>query len=231
MRPASTAPPRPCWHACAPEPRCAGDALHLIFDFGGVVFRWQPQALLMQAWPQRAPDAERAAALVRDLFQGYGGDWGAFDLGQIDADELARRNQRRLGLEPEETHHLLACVHEHLVPRPDTVQWLHTLAAEGHALYYLSNMPAPMADELERRHDFLRLFRNGVFSGRVRLAKPDAAVFDFALARFGLRPGEAVFFDDHLPNIAQARELGLQAVLFSDAAQAAAALAGLGPAR
>jgi epoxide hydrolase-like predicted phosphatase len=205
--------------------------VNLIFDFGGVVFTWRPVDLLMQAWPQRCPDAARARDMVRAFFQGSEGDWARFDLGRIDAEELARRTEQRLGIAQGEVLHLLHCVHDHLSPRADTVHWLERLAAEGHRLYYLSNMPPTMADELERRHAFLGLFRAGVFSGREHLAKPDPAVFELALARFGLQAGEAVFFDDHPPNIEQARRLGLHAVLFSDAQQAATELAGLAPAR
>ena len=194
--------------------------MNYIFDFGGVVFRWQPQLLLRTAWPTRALDDASARHWVRELLQGYTGDWARFDRSEIDAAELARRVHARLGVAEAEVHHLLACVHDHLAPIEATVQWIGELAAAGHRLFYLSNMPAAMADELERRHAFLQRFESGVFSGRVRLAKPDAAIFHFALERFGVRPEESVFFDDHLPNVEQAGQLGLHAVLFRDAAQA-----------
>lgn len=194
--------------------------MNLIFDFGGVVFRWEPLRLLRQAWPQRVSDDASAREWKRALFQGYSGDWARFDMGLIGAPELAERIEARIGVTQAEVHHLLAQVHEHLAPIEATVHWLEELATAGHRLFYLSNMPPPMADELERRHAFLRRFENGVFSGRVQLAKPDPAVFHLALQRFGLRPDEAVFFDDHPPNIERARQLGLHAVLFRDAAEA-----------
>ena len=74
-------------------------------------------------------------------------------------------------------------------------------------------------------HGFLRCFRDGVFSARVHLNKPEPAIFELAAARFGSAPGELVFLDDHGPNVQAARALGWNALQFSDAAQAEAEMA------
>jgi HAD superfamily hydrolase (TIGR01509 family) len=80
-------------------------------------------------------------------------------------------------------------------------------------------MPAPYADHLQARHDFVGWFRDGVFSARVHANKPEAAIFEIAAARFGAAPGELVFIDDHLPNVLAAQALGWNALQFSSAAQ------------
>ena len=67
---------------------------------------------------------------------------------------------------------------------------LQRLHAQGLPLYFLSNMPEPYAQHLERAHDFVGWFRDGVFSARVHLNKPEPAIFELAAARFGTaRPG------------------------------------------
>ena len=196
--------------------------MNLIFDFGGVVFRWQPAALIARELPHRAATPAAAQALADAFFQGYGGDWGEFDRGTVEVPDLVSRIARRLDLSPQEVLKVVDGVPAELQPIEATVQWLRELKSAGHRLLFLSNMPAPYADHLERAHDFLRWFEDGVFSARVRLAKPDAEIFEHALRQFGLRPQEALFFDDHPANVASAGALGLQAVQFLDAVQARA---------
>jgi HAD superfamily hydrolase (TIGR01509 family) len=201
---------------------------HLIFDFGAVVFRWQPIDLLQQVLPLRAPDAAASRALAERIFKGYTGPWGRFDLGTIEVPELVDALVDQAGLSADEARRLITAIPPALEPLPDTLSLIERLRAAGHRLFYLSNMPAPFADHLEATHGFLRHFEDGVFSGRVQLAKPDAAIFQLSLQRFGIAAADAVFLDDHPANGEAARALGLGAVLFEHAAQAEAELRSFG---
>lgn len=201
---------------------------HIVFDFGGVLFRWRPDELLQQVLPQRAPDAAQAAHWVRQIFQGYGGDWGEFDRGTVGVPDLVQRIAARTGLAPDEVQAVVDAVPEALAPVPETVALLAELRAAtraaGTRLCYLSNMPAPYADHLEATHPFLGWFDDGVFSARVQQIKPEPAIFATAAARFGVPVERLVFLDDHAPNVEAARAAGWQGVHFQDAAQCAAAL-------
>ncbi|MGY0196313.1 HAD family hydrolase [Leptothrix sp. BB-4] len=201
---------------------------HLIFDFGAVVFRWQPVDLLQQVLPEHAPDADAARALADRIFRGYTGPWGRFDHGTIEIPELVEALAAQTGLPARELQRLVDTIPSALEPLPDTVAWIGRLHQAGHRLFYLSNMPAPFADHLQATHAFLGQFEDGVFSGRVQLAKPDAAIFRLALDRFGIAAEDTVFLDDHVANVDAARALGLHAVLFENAAQAARELAAFG---
>ncbi len=189
----------------------------IVFDFGGVMFRWRPAELIRRVWPQHAGRAEH---WVQQVFQGYTGDWGEFDRGTVEPPELARRIAARTGLSEAELHQLIDAVPDELAPVPATVDLLERLHGAGAVLHYLSNMPAPFAAHLSRSHGFMQRFRNGVYSSHVKLVKPDPAIFAHAAAHFGAEPAELVFLDDHLPNIEAARAAGWQGVHFVDAAQA-----------
>lgn len=199
---------------------------HVIFDFGGVVFRWNPLQLLARVLPDRANTPEAAEHWKGQFFQNYSGDWGAFDAGLIDMAEAAQRIASRTGLSETEVLAVMHAVPDELAPQPGTVALMRRLREAGHRLYYLSNMPAPYAQHLLRTHDFMAWFDDGVFSHAVRLAKPDPAIFKLALRQFDISAGETVFIDDHLPNVDAARALGLTAYQFSDAAQLARDLVG-----
>jgi putative hydrolase of the HAD superfamily len=207
----------------APKPDRA-----FVFDFGRVLFRWRPDALLAGVLPHRTTDPAATRHWVEQVFQAYGGDWGDFDRGIVEPAELARRIAARTGLSQAEVAAVVAACPDELQPLPDTVDWLRRLHARGAPLHYLSNMPEPFAAHFERTHDFMRLFESGVFSSRVQLLKPDRAIFDHAAAAFGRRPQDLLFLDDHAPNIAAARAAGWQAVHFVDASQAEAEALALG---
>jgi 2-haloacid dehalogenase len=55
-------------------------------------------------------------------------------------------------------------------------------------------------------------------SGDERLVKPDAAIYQLALRRFGLGERQAIFIDDNLPNVVAAQENGFLGHHFIDAA-------------
>ena len=71
--------------------------MRIVFDFGGVVFRWHPASFLARVWPHRIETLEQGAAATAVFFQNYGGDWGLFDQGLISADEVVRRIAARTG--------------------------------------------------------------------------------------------------------------------------------------
>ena len=115
-----------------------------------------------------------------------------------------------------------------LTPMPASEALVRRLQAAGQPLYFLSNMPAPFADHLERQYPVLSAFQAGVFSSRVRLSKPDPAIFALAARRFGQAPGELVLLDDSPANVAAAQAAGWRALLFADALQAEAELRAAG---
>jgi putative hydrolase of the HAD superfamily len=90
-------------------------------------------------------------------------------------------------------------------------------------------MPAPYARELQARHAFLSYFQAGVFSGDVGVSKPDAAIYDLAVAASGRAKGSLLFVDDLAENIAVAESLGWQGgIVFKSAEQVGKALEVMG---
>ncbi len=198
--------------------------MHFVFDFGRVLFDWQPERLLQRLLPTRAFDAASTVFWTAQIFQSYGGDWGEFDRGSVTPTELVQRIARRTGLAADEVQAVVDAVPESLRPIPASLALMRRLRQPGQPMFFLSNMPASYADHLERRHGFVREFDDGVFSARVKLIKPDPAIFTLAAQRFGVPPARLVFLDDHAPNVAAARAAGWQALVFSDALQCEADL-------
>jgi putative hydrolase of the HAD superfamily len=198
--------------------------MRVVFDFAGVLFHWQPQHLVRRTLPQHATDEASARRLVDDIFQGYRGDWAEFDRGRIEVPALVRRIAARTGLPHGDVQAVVDAVPAELQPMPATVALLRRLHAQGRRLHFLSNMPAPYAEHLEREHDFLRCFESGVISARVQQIKPEPGIFDTAARLFGAEPAQLVFIDDMADNVHAARRAGWNALHFVDAADCEAQL-------
>jgi putative hydrolase of the HAD superfamily len=190
-----------------------GAVRNVIFDLGGVVLEWNPDDILSRF--QQDPDLR--SALKQALF-GHA-DWHLFDRGGLSETEVIDRMETRLGRPRAELIAIVDAVRESLVEKPGTVKLLRALHQRGIALYCLSNMPASIYAHLRIRHAFWDIFRGIVISGEVRMIKPEPEVFAHLLERFNLRVEESVFVDDLAVNIEAARRLGLQTILFRDAAQ------------
>jgi len=194
--------------------------MRIVFDFGGVVFRWHPASFLARIWPQRIETLEQGAAAAAIFFQNYGGDWGLFDQGLIGADEVVRRISARTGWPLGDVAAVVRAVPDELMLIPATAVLIRDLRAAGHTLHFLSNMPEPYATHLAKAHPLAEWFESGVFSSHVKQIKPSAEIFAIAERRFGVPPQELLFLDDHPANVDAALSRDWQSFLFTDAASA-----------
>jgi HAD superfamily hydrolase (TIGR01509 family) len=203
--------------------------MKFVFDFGGVVFNWKPLVLLQQVLPHRAVDEASARDCAAAIFQGFHptSDWALFDQGGIEPEALAHRIATRTGLSPDEVRTVIEAIPPHLVPDAGTVALMDELRGQGHQIYFLSNMPAGYADELERSHHFFDWFEDGIFSARIGQIKPNADIFETAVRQFATAGVPTVFIDDVQHNIDAARHHGWQGIRFESAQQVRAALSPL----
>ena len=202
--------------------------MKIVFDLGGVLLRWRPHEFLKLWLPEHTQTLQATQDLLEKFFQGFGGDWGEFDRGTLAEAPLAERIAARTGLSVHQTRRVIDAVPQELQPLPASVAVLRRLHASGHELFFLSNMPEPYARHLEATHDFLRCFRQGIFSARVRMIKPEPAIFAHAVATFGLGGEPPLFIDDAPANVHAARAAGWRAIRFRDARQCETELAALG---
>lgn len=200
----------------------------VVFDLGGVVFRWQPLVLLQELFPTKVRNEAEAHEWASQIFQTFHpeADWALFDLGRIEPEPLAQRIAARTGLAEADLLHLMRSIPPHLQPILGTVDLIHALKAQGHRLYFLSNMPAGYAEHLVRVNPFFSQFEDGIFSAHVQQIKPNLDIFATAQARWPLR-GQPVFIDDVQHNIDAAVQHGWQGIRFETPEQVRSDLVGL----
>ena len=192
------------------------------FDLGGVLIDWNPRHLY-----RRLLDDE--AAIERFLAEVCTPEWNAtLDNGHSFADgvaQLVREHPEHAGLieayRSRWPEMLGGCF-------PETLKIMRRLRGEGIPIYALSNWAAETFAATRDRFPFLDEFDGILLSGQVGVGKPDPAIFRLFLVRFGLTAESTVFIDDNPANVAAARSLGLQALLFESAAQIRLELQALG---
>jgi putative hydrolase of the HAD superfamily len=183
--------------------------MNIVFDFGNVLVEWNPSALIRVHYAAADGRAQFPDALADTLINHQ--DWLDFDLGVLDAAELAARSARRLGLDEAGLRAFIERI-PHVLPVFDsTVEVMKALAAGTHGehrVLYLSNMPVEFAQVLEARCPWIAHFEGGIFSGRVKLAKPDDAIYAAAERQLRLDPADTLFLDDSPRNVQAAKARG-----------------------
>ena len=183
----------------------------VVFDLGGVLIDWNPRYLYRQLFADEAemerflaevttpawnleqdrgrPFAEAIASLVRD---------------HPDQAEMIEAYWRRW---PE----TLGDPHE------EVVDVLTELRGSGVRLLALTNWSGETFPYAAPRYPFLEWFEAVIVSGEVKLVKPDPAIFDLLVERFGLEPSRTVLIDDTIANVRAAKALGFRAISFTSA--------------
>jgi 2-haloacid dehalogenase len=100
-----------------------------------------------------------------------------------------------------------------------SVEVLRAVRATGLPCYALTNHERETYPLRFERFAFLDWFDGTVVSGQEGMAKPEPAIFNLLLDRFGLTPSTTLMIDDSKENVEAARALGMQTVLFRSSGQ------------
>ncbi len=194
----------------------------MIFDFGGVLLDWNPHNLYRRFFNE-------TRQIDQFLAEIHFSEWNLQqDKGRPFAEGVAELSARF----PQHAR-LIRAYHElweELITGPiaGSVEILRALKAAGHPVYGLSNWSAETFPLAYRKYDFFKLLDGYVISGDVRLIKPDPAIFELMIRKIGRPAGECVLIDDSAQNVAAAKELGFETVLFRSPEQLRAELQGRG---
>jgi 2-haloacid dehalogenase len=185
----------------------------VIFDVGRVLYDWDPRIL----YERLIGDDRALDAFLRDVVTI---DWHfQHDAGRDFADTSAEL----AALYPQHAALIAAWGPRFNESIGAGIAGMHEIVAEldeaGVPLFAITNFSHEFWPPFRAREARLfDRFRDIVVSGEEKMVKPDAAIYRLALARFGLASEDAVFVDDNAANVAAAQALGIESVLFTDAA-------------
>jgi len=97
----------------------------------------------------------------------------------------------------------------------DIVRLARKLKEKGYKVALLTNTIEPHYNlHVKEGHYTLVDFDTIVASNKVKMKKPEKAIYIYTLEKLGVKPQEAVFIDDLEENIRAAREVGIHVIQF-----------------
>lgn len=185
----------------------------VVFDVGNVLLDWNPRHLYRKIF-------DDADVMERFLAEVCTSDWNLEqDRGRPFAEAVAERIERfpqfadEIRAFDERWREMVEGVIE------GSVALLERLSERGAPLYALTNFSAEKFTEAYERFAFFQRFRGIVVSGRVKLLKPDPAIYRLLLETYSLDAAECLFIDDSPANVEGARRVGLQAARYESPRQ------------
>lgn len=182
---------------------------NIVFDLGNVLLSFVPSEYLIK---KNYPDNIRNT-ILRDIFQST--EWKMLDNGDITVPEAIESIAAKSSLKREEIALVFNFRRDIMFPLDDNAKLLPELRKQGYKLYYLSNFPLDVFQEIKNDFYFFRHFDGGIISAEVRLSKPDIRFYEYLIGKYSLNPSESLFIDDVEENVRAAEKAGMKA-MFTD---------------
>ena len=186
----------------------------VIFDIGNVLtdFAWK------EMYKEKGLGGETFDRVAKATVQSpY---WCELDRGIMTFSEVMDKFVS-LDLEMEdEIRRVLADMHGIVTGRSYAVPWVCSLKKQGLKVYVLSNFSEKIWKECIDALEFFEFTDGGIISYKEHLIKPDQAVYQLLLERYGLCADECVFIDDLEENVKAARLCGINGIVFKNYEQA-----------
>lgn len=192
-----------------------------IFDLGNVLLQFSHQRMYEQVAALGGRDVED----VRAVFCGGLGD--EFECGRLTATQVHRALETELRC-AFDLARLETAVGDIFELNPDMPPLLDELRRRGYPLILLSNTNETHIKWVRSRFDILERFDRCVLSYEIGAMKPDPRIYAAAVEASGVAPGECFYTDDIPLYVEQGRAAGLQAEIFTGAAELRRALSARG---
>ena len=186
---------------------------NIIFDLGGVLVDWNPVDKLRR---MGLPEDEVNIIAQNTAFSA---EWNEIDKGAIEKEKLFDVMLARI---PEEYRKDAASflnegVFDAIHSFSYSADWLKSLKQRGRSVFLLTNYSDWMFSyHYKNEFSFTDYVDGMIVSGRVKLLKPDRAIYEALMSKYGLKAEECVFLDDRPENAEGARKCGMKAINFKD---------------
>jgi putative hydrolase of the HAD superfamily len=202
----------------------------VVFDYGGVI-SYVPDELI---WREVAALGGIGEAELREASAEFRGE---YDRGMFSCEDYYRMVLAAAGAPAEAFDPArlsrMAELDEQAWSQvnPETARLMEEVKRAGYTLGILSNMSKSFQIRICAAHEAVfSLADESVFSCDLGFIKPEKAIYEALLDRLPCEASETVFFDDLRENVEKARDLGIQAYVWSGPAAGRAVLRSLGAA-
>lgn len=180
---------------------------NVIFDLGNVLLSFRPSEYFDK---HKYPPAIKAT-ILSDIFSSK--EWFMLDKGEITTPEAIDAIALKSSLKKEEIAHIFNLRTDLMFPLDLNVRLLPELKKQGFRLFYLSNFPSDIFDEVRSGYFFFKYFDGGLISADAKFSKPDIEIFRILSEKYSLKPEECLFIDDIEENVKTAEIFGMKGMV------------------
>lgn len=173
-----------------------------LFDIGRVLLDFDFETSLATLLPEGTVDSrERLAQLLERKDE--------FEAGKLDTETYIEWALGVMGSKatPDEFRHAWRNI---FTPNGPMWERARKLAEDGHRLILFSNINAIHSPWIFEAFPGFSVFHGAVMSFETGFIKPERAIYEHAIAAYGLVPEQTIYIDDLAANIAAGKEMGFR---------------------
>lgn len=191
-----------------------------LFDIGGVV---------LENGEPTSPDhasvySEIFGIAPNQLKAAWHQPWRSYRIGAITEDEFWRQYLTGAGAQNVDISRAKALQREFTVPVRENIALLDELKQQGKRLAALTNISHEWLAFQRHAFNLDQYFSPIIASCKIGLAKPDEAMFQYALKVLKTQAADVVYVDNMADKVAAAQQLGMTAILYENPTQLRQAL-------
>jgi glucose-1-phosphatase len=180
---------------------------NIVFDLGNVLISFRPAEYFdKKKYPRNIKET-----ILTDIFGSE--EWLMLDKGAISTREAIEGISLKSTMNKEEITHIFNLRSDLLFPIDQNVRVLPELKKQGFRLYFLSNFPMDIWEEVKNGYYFFKYFDGGIISAEAGASKPDPEIYRILLDKYSLIPEECLFIDDLEINVEAAQEIGMNGLV------------------
>jgi len=179
---------------------------NVVFDLGNVLLSFIPSEYFdKKSYPENIK-----TRILSDIF--HSEEWQMLDRGEITTEEVIDIIALRSSLKRDEIAHVFNLRTDILYPLDNNIKLLPILKKRGYRLYFLSNFPMDIFEEVASGYYFFKYFDGGVISAHAKSSKPDSLIYKILIEKYSLIPEECLFIDDLEKNVKASETLGMKGI-------------------
>ena len=180
---------------------------NIVFDLGNVLISFKPSEFFdKKNYPENIK-----AKILSDIFGSK--EWLMLDNGEISTSEAIDSIALKSSLNKDEIALVFKLRTDLMFPLDQNVRLLPGLQKQGYSLYFLSNFPMDIFEEIKNGYYFFKYFSGGIISSEAKYSKPDIRIYEILLEKYSLIPQECLFIDDLEVNVLAAEKTGMKGLV------------------
>jgi len=180
---------------------------NIVFDLGNVLISFRPsEYFIKKGYPENIRNK-----ILLEIFGSK--EWMMLDNGDINTRQAIDAIAAKSSLKKEEIALIFNLRSELIYPLDQNVRLLPDLKKRGFRLFFLSNFPMDLFEEVKTGYYFFKYFDGGVISAEAKVSKPDIRIYNILLKKYSLKPEECFYIDDLEINVKTAEAVGMKGLV------------------